>query len=290
MQQPQEPRLSESQTPDATHAALFYLYLMLLLIFGANFVGIILVDLGISPEDQLFTAIGALTQSILVIGFVLILIQSKRFDLKKTLRLRACPPALLFWGVLGVVPLGMLVGQLAQVLVELIPALKSEMLIELVSNSAYDGNLAVYLLYVIAISLGAGISEELAFRGYILRGLESAVKPWGAVLISALVFALFHIDPLHILMVFPAGIYLGYLAMGTGSIYPAIVAHAFNNLWSLFETNFWQTSKPEITSEEILFSTWYPTEVLLLAAGILIFALYQIHQHVQNNPKDSTPA
>ena len=275
----QNPELEQANTPDASHAAIFYISLILVLIFGVGFLGILLVDLGIPHEGQLFTAIGGAAQALLIIGLVVFMIRTKKFDARKTLRLVSCSPTFIFWGAVGIVPLGMLVSQLAQVLVHFVPELMSENLVKLVESSAFAGDLPVYLFYSAVISVGAGISEELAFRGYILRGVQSAVRPWGAITISALVFALFHIEPLHILMVFPAGLYLGYLAISTGSIYPAIIAHAFNNLWSLIEVSFWQTTQPALTSEEILFSLEYPTEVLVAAAAILILALYKLNQH-----------
>ncbi|MBI1729590.1 CPBP family intramembrane metalloprotease [Candidatus Acetothermia bacterium] len=273
-----DPEVDRLATPEASHATGFFISMIFVLIFGLGLVGLFLTGIGVSVEGQLFTAIGTTAQALLIIGLVLFFIRLKKFDLKNTLRLRACPAKFYLWGVLAIVPLGILVAQLSQILVQFFPGLVSDNMISLVQSSVFTGDLPVYLFFALAISVGAGISEELAFRGFILKGLESAVRPPAAIALTALVFALFHFEPLQILEVFPAGLFLGYLAVKSNSIFPAIAAHAFNNLYALFEVNFWQTEQPNITPKEILLSTGYPIWVLILAAGILILAIFNLMQ------------
>jgi hypothetical protein len=273
-----DPEVEAQATPEASHATSFFISMIFVLIFGLGLFGLFLTGVGVPVEGQLFTAIGTTAQGLLIIGLVLFFIRIKKFDLKNTLRLRACSAKFYLWGMLAIVPLGMIVAQLSQILVRFFPGLLSDSMILLVQSSAFNGDLPVYLFFAFAVSVGAGISEEFAFRGFILKGLESAVSPPAAIALTALVFALFHFEPLQILQVFPAGLFLGYLAVKSNSIFPAIAAHAFNNLYALFEVNFWQTEQPGITPKEILLSTGYPTWVLILAAGILILAIYNLMQ------------
>lgn len=72
------------------------------------------------------------------------------------------------------------------------------------------------------------ISEELLFRGLLLR----LIKPWGkqtAILVSALVFGLFHGNIIQIPFAFLVGLVLGYVTVEYSIIW-AIVLHIFNNL------------------------------------------------------------
>lgn len=72
------------------------------------------------------------------------------------------------------------------------------------------------------------ISEELLFRGLLLR----LVKPWGkqtAILVSALVFGLFHGNIIQIPFAFLVGLVLGYVTVEYSIVW-AIVLHIFNNL------------------------------------------------------------
>ena len=78
------------------------------------------------------------------------------------------------------------------------------------------------------ITILGPISEELLFRGFLLRML----KPWGkqtAILVSALIFGLFHGNIIQIPFAFLVGLVLGYVTVEY-SIPWAIVLHIFNNL------------------------------------------------------------
>ena len=63
------------------------------------------------------------------------------------------------------------------------------------------------LLLVIAIL--PGIAEEVLFRGFVQRGFERSCGPWRAVLLSSLLFSLFHMNPIQ--MVGALGSFLGLL-------------------------------------------------------------------------------
>ena len=78
------------------------------------------------------------------------------------------------------------------------------------------------------VTLLGPISEELLFRGLILR----LIKPWGkqtAILVSALVFGLFHGNIIQIPFAFLVGLVLGYVTVEYSVVW-AIVLHIFNNL------------------------------------------------------------
>lgn len=78
------------------------------------------------------------------------------------------------------------------------------------------------------ITILGPISEELLFRGFLLRML----KPWGkqtAILVSALIFGLFHGNVIQVPFAFLVGLVLGYVTVEY-SILWAIVLHIFNNL------------------------------------------------------------
>ena len=86
-----------------------------------------------------------------------------------------------------------------------------------------------FAVFLIAGSLGAGLAEELFFRGYMQTRLTAR---WGVVaglIVSSIAFAVLHLDPLHATLAFFMGIYLGWLAELGGSILLPIVAHIGNN-------------------------------------------------------------
>ena len=77
------------------------------------------------------------------------------------------------------------------------------------------------------------VCEELFFRGFILSGFVGAFRGPGAaaraVVLTSVLFAVFHIFPEKWLPTFVVGLLLGFLAVRTGSIWPGMVAHAVNN-------------------------------------------------------------
>ncbi len=87
---------------------------------------------------------------------------------------------------------------------------------------------------VLCGGIAAPFAEELFFRGYVQTRLCAR---WGAragILASAALFGLIHMDRIHSPSAFLIALYLGWLVHRTGSIRPAIAAHAVNNsLWVL---------------------------------------------------------
>jgi sodium transport system permease protein len=82
---------------------------------------------------------------------------------------------------------------------------------------------------VILISLSPGICEEILFRGFILSGLRKSLKAWPAILLTALLFAAFHFSAHRLLPTFTLGVIMGWLCVRSGSIFPAMLFHLFNN-------------------------------------------------------------
>lgn len=78
-------------------------------------------------------------------------------------------------------------------------------------------------------ALGAGLCEELLFRGLLQARLVQRFGPAVGVVGAALAFGLMHLDPLHTPLAFLMGLLLGWAAWRTGTIVTGVVAHAVNN-------------------------------------------------------------
>jgi len=81
----------------------------------------------------------------------------------------------------------------------------------------------------IGTSIVAPIIEEVLVRGIILRGFLMKYSVKKSIIISALLFAIMHMNPWQSIGAFFIGIILGWLYVKTRSIVPCILAHAFNN-------------------------------------------------------------
>ena len=89
-----------------------------------------------------------------------------------------------------------------------------------------------------SVVLGAALSEEPIFRGLILGGFILRYGPRKAVVYSALLFGLIHLN----LWQFPGavmmGLFLGWLTLRSGSLWPAVFAHFLNNLGFTLTSSF----------------------------------------------------
>ncbi|HEX5122285.1 MAG TPA: CPBP family intramembrane glutamic endopeptidase [Rhodanobacteraceae bacterium] len=80
----------------------------------------------------------------------------------------------------------------------------------------------------VALSLSAGIGEEVIFRGYLITAFEPLLGVWGAALCSLVVFTLAHAYQGARWMWIPGvyGFALTLVVLLSGSLFPAIVLHA----------------------------------------------------------------
>lgn len=84
-------------------------------------------------------------------------------------------------------------------------------------------------LVVFVIGMTAGVCEEIFFRGYVLSGLRSSLRPLPAVLVMALIFGLFHHSPYRLILQTALGVLLGVLAWRSGSVWPGVLVHVMHN-------------------------------------------------------------
>ncbi len=91
------------------------------------------------------------------------------------------------------------------------------------------------MLLVIAVL--PAICEELAFRGFMLSGLRHVGHKWTAIIVSSLFFASTHAIFQQSLVAFALGLVLGFVAVQTGSILPAILFHVTHNSLAILLKN-----------------------------------------------------
>jgi membrane protease YdiL (CAAX protease family) len=82
------------------------------------------------------------------------------------------------------------------------------------------------------IVVAPAITEEGAFRGYLLARLDLVLGPTEALLVQAAVFGIAHMIPLMFISHFVIGLVLGLLRRATNSLYPCMAVHAAWNLWA----------------------------------------------------------
>ncbi len=111
-------------------------------------------------------------------------------------------------------------------------------------QSAKDAGWLIWLS--LAIVIAAPIGEEIAFRGFLYRGLVRPGWEMLAIAVIALAWALLHIqyDWLGMMQIFTAGLMLGWFRWASGSTTLAIGMHVLINFVAMIET----TIKMELLS------------------------------------------
>ncbi len=87
---------------------------------------------------------------------------------------------------------------------------------------------------ILLLTVGTAVGEELMFRGGLLRCFRHTKLSKGSVaVLIGLIFSLIHFDLQGLLPRWILGTLLVYLVWWSGSIWPAVLAHAVNNLMAL---------------------------------------------------------
>jgi ABC-2 type transport system permease protein/sodium transport system permease protein len=85
------------------------------------------------------------------------------------------------------------------------------------------------------LAITPAVAEEFFFRGFVMRSLLTNRRHRVAIILSAILFGLFHVTTGNVLMLerfLPTtflGLVLGWLAYRCGSLLPGMVVHAVHN-------------------------------------------------------------
>ena len=126
-----------------------------------------------------------------------------------------------------------------------------------------------------ALVLFPALCEEPFVRGFVLTGLYAHYGPRWALLGSSVFFAVSHFNPWQFLPLLVFGLFLGALVHWTHSIYPAILAHAINNLASVAGINlrtYWGLEEDFGPSQHL------PLHLALLALLALLAGLFLLRR------------
>lgn len=135
-----------------------------------------------------------------------------------------------------ILPLTVLTGISAGVIVEtLIPVPPwFEEFFQILSPSSFTELVTLSIITILVVAP----CEEVLFRGFIQRGLESSLGSRGGILLSSLLFGVFHLNPWQFLPAFLLGTILGYVFKKRGyRLWCPIALHASYNV-ALFVLNY----------------------------------------------------
>ena len=219
-------------------ALLIYYGIMNAAVAAVAFVSVIAVVVGsvMDPNASLFFVMQQLEEAILgngwgyllaiVIGSVAMVVWKKKEFCFKTIWKPGKPLNMKdFFCILAIFVSGQALAQLLTPLLEWIFGLMGISLNDFIDSASTSTDTFSMFLYV---CLFAPVSEEILFRGLIMRSLEPYGKKF-AILASAFLFGIFHCNIVQSPYAFAVGLVLGYVAMEHSMLW-SMVLHMINNL------------------------------------------------------------
>jgi|WetSurMetagenome_2_1015567.scaffolds.fasta_scaffold57281_2 uncharacterized protein len=95
-------------------------------------------------------------------------------------------------------------------------------------NSVFEASFLVFVVAVIP-----AVCEETFFRGFVQKSFEHKFKPFLSALITAIFFGVYHFNPYQVIPLILLGLYFGFAAYKSDSIFVPMTMHFLNNFMAL---------------------------------------------------------
>lgn len=148
------------------------------------------------------------------------------------------------------------------------------------------------VIIFLTVTITPAVCEEVLFRGYVQTSFQIRYGAFRAAVITALFFALYHLNPAAFLGLFLLGLFFGWTAYKTNSIFIPILLHFLNNFFSLIvyllhgpdnaETSMYATLKE---AKQGFVNASY-LAVLLVILIVVINKYYRRRQVLTATPKE----
>jgi membrane protease YdiL (CAAX protease family) len=148
-----------------------------------------------------------------------------------------------------------------------------------------EPGLANLSFMILIIGVGAGLTEELFFRGFLMPWIERLTKnTWSAIILSGAIFSIFHTNLYDFIPILIVGILFGYIYSKTRDLKLNIFIHALYNsiqvvLNYLNENKYINVNLEEIKSVPIL--------IWIVCLSIVVFLIYKLAKDYEHLPHAS---
>lgn len=199
-------------------------------------------------------AMGATSLALLLVAVVTALVSAR--DPRRVLTLQWAPLQVYVAAAVGTVALGPLGDLLMQSMAAFLPkwTLGSVSVLHGLARSQ-----PIWLLWPF-FALLPGVAEEAFFRGMLQGAFR---RPELAIAVGGAAFALFHLDPHHVVGVLPLGLFLSWVAQRHG-LSVTVVAHVVNNTVAL--------TSAQVAGLDVGYGTDTPLPFYWVPAGLVVAA------------------
>lgn len=206
---------------------------------------------------------GTVVNQVLILAVPLLLVWYMKSDVKELFSLKVPKIKDILGGLILYVGVYAIMLVVSYVLVLMFPesAENTQMTFDIMMEQPF-------ILVVLVMAVMPAIGEELYFRGLIFGSMRHRYKAVWAIIISSVIFGIFHLSIVKILPTGMLGACFAYITCTSGSIYIGMFLHFFNNLMSAIAMKYPEQMekilpvlmKSEFTVSDVL---------LLLGVGII---------------------
>jgi membrane protease YdiL (CAAX protease family) len=151
---------------------------------------------------------------------------------------------------------------------------------DVLTKMLYMPGISDLLLNFFFIALVPAVLEEIFFRGVLQRLLQQATgSPHAGIIISSLLFAAVHLNPVQFIPMVFLAIVLGYVFYLTNSIFCSIAVHFFNNALAVSAYYFKDSSN---VANEIVSDTYTPPLMLVVMFVVILIIAFYLLQNLKS--------
>jgi membrane protease YdiL (CAAX protease family) len=133
-------------------------------------------------------------------------------------------------------------------------------------NSAVEASFIVFIVAVVP-----AVCEETFFRGFVQKSFEHRFKPFLSAFITALFFGIYHFHPYQVVPLVMLGLYFGFAAYKSNSIFVPITLHFLNNFIALML--FFVLGKDQISTPTGVSFTELKVSLISFVSLAVVFSL-----------------
>lgn len=108
-----------------------------------------------------------------------------------------------------------------------------EMVQSTYGNLLHAGSIfeASFIVFVVAVI--PALCEETFFRGFVQKSFENKFKPVWSILLTSVFFGIYHFNPYGLIALIALGVYFGFAAYTSNSIFIPMILHFLNNFFAV---------------------------------------------------------
>lgn len=171
-----------------------------------------------------FKLYGLVATQIILLGLPMLFAYYIKSDFKRLFNIKIPKVNHIIGGIIIWIGVFILINIVNQILLYIFP--QSDQVLEGLGNTLYTKDLFKNILIM---ALVPAICEEVLFRGFIFKSFSNKNGYKMAIIGSAILFGIMHIDFLRIIPTGILGLVLAYSVYKSGSIFIAIIIHFINN-------------------------------------------------------------